>query len=80
MKTYKVLGYNIDKTDLNNIIFFALIVVLMVLAYNIGHYDSLQYQKMCSQCNREEDINFNISNPTIDYGKQVWETPEKIQP
>jgi hypothetical protein len=69
-KTYNIFGHEFDKTDINNIIFFALIVAIMMLAYNIGHYDSLQYQKMYSHCN-EPDININISTPTIDYEEPV---------
>ena len=70
MDTYNIFGHEFDKMDINNIIFFALLVAVMILAYNIGHYDSLQYQKICSQCNRQDTININISKQTIDYGKE----------
>jgi len=65
-KTY--LGYTHQQWQ--TLILFALLVAVMILAYNIGHYDSLQYQKICSQCNRQDTININISKQTIDYGKE----------
>jgi len=43
---FTVFGIEVEKEDLKIILEMILIAVLMVLAYNIGHYDSLQYQKM----------------------------------
>lgn len=57
-KTY--LGYTHQQWQ--TLILFALLVAVLVLAYNIGHYDSLQYQKMMEDCKFPSDqINFTFA-------------------
>lgn len=48
-KTY--LGYTALQWKM--LIEFAILVAVLMLAYNIGHYDSLQYQSMCGNCREQ---------------------------
>lgn len=65
MKKYKIFGHEIEKETLKIFVEFALLVAVMMLAYNIGQYDSLQYQKMFEKC---EDCS--------EYCKQINPFPE----
>lgn len=82
VRNYNIFGFEIEKESLKILIEFALLVAVMMLAYNVGQYDSIQYHAMYEDCKNcyeyceqhwnpfpEFNINLNKSpNETKGYG------------
>ena len=67
----------IDKDEWKMIIEFALLVAVMMLAYNVGQYDSLQYQAMyevCEDCQEYCNQNNPFADMTINLNKTLNQT------